>query len=29
VMIAGKPVLISKQSVAKFVKVEAKKQTDE
>jgi len=29
VMIAGKPVLISKQSVAKFVKVEEKKQTDE
>ena len=29
VMIAGKPVLISKQSVAKFVKVEQKKQTEE
>lgn len=29
VMIAGKPVLISKMSVAKFVKVEEKKQSDE
>ena len=28
VMIAGKPVLISKQSVAKFIKVEAKKQME-
>lgn len=28
VMIAGKPVMITKKSVAKFVKVEAKKQTE-